>query len=122
MHQQHNQGSEILEPISNLWRTDRNRGYNDGSSIPMGSTQGMGCSYNRGVIAMAKKKKIQAKATLTAQVPSDPRWVVEMRDHFQRTGLYRAEDLQRVLGDPRDSVQVQIDTGRVLYSRFTSSK
>jgi hypothetical protein len=33
-----------------------------------------------------------------------PQWVTEMRDYYQQTGLYRARDLNRVLGDPRDQV------------------
>jgi hypothetical protein len=33
-----------------------------------------------------------------------PEWVVDMHDYHQKTGLYRAEDLDRVLGDPRDQV------------------
>jgi hypothetical protein len=31
----------------------------------------------------------------------------EMHDHFHQNRVYRAEDLQRVLGDPRDHVKVQ---------------
>jgi hypothetical protein len=33
-----------------------------------------------------------------------PEWVNEMRDCYRRTGLYRAGDLNRVLGDPREQV------------------
>jgi hypothetical protein len=35
---------------------------------------------------------------------ADPEWVVSMHRHYQRTGVYRAEDLNRVLGDPREQV------------------
>ena len=66
---------------------------------------------------MAKTRSKQTPI-LNQQTLSDPQWITEMRDHFQKTGIYRAEDLQRVLGDPRDSVQVQLDTGLVLHSRF----
>jgi hypothetical protein len=31
-------------------------------------------------------------------------WVRDMQEHFSKTGSYRAEDLQRVLGDPRKGV------------------
>ena len=41
---------------------------------------------------------------------SDPKWVAEMQDHFQRRGFYRAEDLERVLGDPRSHVRVKTTT------------
>jgi hypothetical protein len=34
-------------------------------------------------------------------------WIQEMHDHFRQRGFFRAEDLQRVLGDPRDHVDVQ---------------
>jgi hypothetical protein len=33
-----------------------------------------------------------------------PDWVSEMRDYYTRTGLYRAADLNRVLGDPREQI------------------
>lgn len=33
-----------------------------------------------------------------------PAWLREMHEHFQRTGCYRVEDVQRVLGDQRVSV------------------
>jgi hypothetical protein len=32
-------------------------------------------------------------------------WVDGMRRHFQQTGYYRAEDLERLLGDPRQSAE-----------------
>jgi hypothetical protein len=34
----------------------------------------------------------------------EPQWVTSMHVHYQRTGLYRAGDLDRVLGDPRKQV------------------
>jgi len=36
-----------------------------------------------------------------------PKWVSEMHEHFRQHGFYRAEDLQRVLGDPRECVEVR---------------
>jgi hypothetical protein len=37
---------------------------------------------------------------------SEPaKWVVEMHGHFQQSGSYRAVDLKRVLGDPRDKAE-----------------
>jgi hypothetical protein len=50
--------------------------------------------------------------------PSAPKWVEEMHDHFRRTGFYRAEDLQRVLGDPRDHAEIRV-SGTVPFN-FTS--
>jgi hypothetical protein len=35
-----------------------------------------------------------------------PEWMRGMFEHFNETGTYRAEDIQRVLGDPRQGVQI----------------
>ena len=35
-------------------------------------------------------------------------WLREMYDHRGRTGIYRPEDLQRVLGDPRKAVGLPV--------------
>jgi hypothetical protein len=51
----------------------------------------------RGMVAMAPMTKLDS---------GQPEWVIAMHEHFQRTGYYRAEDLQRVLGDPRESVRI----------------
>jgi hypothetical protein len=32
-------------------------------------------------------------------------WVDGMREHFQQTGYYRAEDLEQLLGDPRQPAE-----------------
>jgi hypothetical protein len=40
---------------------------------------------------------------------AEPEWVRDMREHFERTGTYRAEDLHRVLGDPADRVEIGPD-------------
>jgi hypothetical protein len=53
-------------------------------------------------------KKTVPKTAAVEQEPSAPRWVAEMHDHFRKTGTYRVQDLQRVLGDPRDSVEVPV--------------
>ena len=47
-----------------------------------------------------------AEQTISEQGPEEPTWVIDMRDHYHRTGYYRATDLERVLGDPRDGVEV----------------
>ena len=36
-------------------------------------------------------------------------WIREMRQHFNETGTYRAEDLRRLLGDPTQSVKLSPD-------------
>jgi hypothetical protein len=36
--------------------------------------------------------------------PRSPEWISEMREYYRRTGLYRAGDLNRVLGDPREQI------------------
>jgi len=40
-------------------------------------------------------------------IPPAP-WVVDMIDHYQRTGWYRPSDLRRLLGDPTKGVEVPI--------------
>ena len=39
-----------------------------------------------------------------AQPCGDPQWVRDMHRHVDKTGEYRARDLERLLGDPRKSV------------------
>jgi hypothetical protein len=41
-----------------------------------------------------------------AEQQSAASWVSGMRQHFQQTGYYRVEDLDRLLGDPRQSVEI----------------
>jgi hypothetical protein len=41
-----------------------------------------------------------------AEQHSAATWVSGMRQHFQQTGYYRTEDLDRLLGDPRQSVEI----------------
>lgn len=39
--------------------------------------------------------------TMTQAQTAEPAWVKLMREHYQVAGFYRAEDLERVLGNPR---------------------
>lgn len=39
-----------------------------------------------------------------------PKWLEDMHKHFGENGFYRSEDLQRVLGDPCESVQISAAT------------
>jgi len=36
----------------------------------------------------------------------EPDWIRQMREHYRRTGVYRVEDVRRVLGDPTKGVEV----------------
>ncbi len=54
---------------------------------------------------MAKQAIPAATAPVAEKQTSG--WVKEMQLHHQRTGEYRARDLERVLGDPRKSVEVK---------------
>ncbi len=47
------------------------------------------------------------QSTAAPEQATDPNWVKEMHDYFRQYGFYRAQDLQRVLGDPRDHLEVQ---------------
>lgn len=41
---------------------------------------------------------------MTAPILTNPDWALGMFEHFHQTGAYRAEDIQRVLGDPNEGV------------------
>lgn len=43
----------------------------------------------------------------------EPEWVTSMHEHYSRTGSYRTEDLDRVLGDPRKQVSGETATDLV---------
>jgi hypothetical protein len=53
----------------------------------------------------------------TATVPSQPQWVRSAQEHFHQTGYYRPEDLYRVAGDPRGSVEVTLTSDVELACR-----
>jgi hypothetical protein len=55
---------------------------------------------------MAKLKAQPERQTKSTE-NRDPEWVNEMHEHFRKHGFYRAQDLQRVLGDPRESVELR---------------
>jgi len=61
---------------------------------------------------MMKTKKDAPRPATKAAPAEQPAsgWLTEMHRHFQRTGAYRADDLQRVLGDPREGVEVEATT------------
>jgi len=42
-------------------------------------------------------------------------WVVQMQEHFAKTGTYRPEDLRRLLGDPNKAVQSGSKAGLSQY-------
>ena len=52
---------------------------------------------------MAKKPATE-KTQSVPESRSEPEWVVSMHAHYQKTGLFRTQDLDRVLGDPRKQV------------------
>lgn len=51
------------------------------------------------------KKKAAANVPQPAPKREAP-WVTAMHEHFGLNGSYRSEDLRRVLGDPRESVEM----------------
>ena len=58
-----------------------------------------------------KRKSVprRTRSQRPLSVPPQPEtrsleWVSEMRDYYRRTGLYRAADLNRVLGNPREQI------------------
>ena len=36
-------------------------------------------------------------------------WITNMREHHARTGNYRPQDIDRILGDPRDRAEVHVN-------------
>lgn len=62
---------------------------------------------------MTTKKATKKKLASKEQLPEKflpPQWVQDMHEYFREHGFYRAEDLHRVLGDPRESVHIQAST------------
>jgi hypothetical protein len=56
-----------------------------------------------------KRKSVPRRTQPLLSIPPQPEarspeWVSEMREYYRRTGLYRAGDLNRVLGDPREQI------------------
>jgi hypothetical protein len=52
-------------------------------------------------------RRTRSQRPLSASPPPivrSPEWASEMGDYYLRTGLYRAADLNRVLGDPREQI------------------
>jgi hypothetical protein len=41
---------------------------------------------------------------------SPPLWLLEMIEHYRRTGMFRPGDLQKIMGDPTKGVRFQPDT------------
>jgi hypothetical protein len=59
---------------------------------------------------MAPRRKVKSEAAAAPGPKAPPQqqtapWIAGMKQHFVQTGHYRPEDLTRLLGDPRDSVQ-----------------
>jgi hypothetical protein len=51
----------------------------------------------------AKMPKSKTSTPLPAQ-PQEAGWVTDMRAYYLRTGTFRTEDVQRVLGGPLEQV------------------
>ena len=63
-----------------------------------------------------KRKKVIAA---TAQLSTVPRqesaeWVKQMQSYYRQSGSYRAADVERVLGDARETVQAVVTDQAVL--------
>jgi hypothetical protein len=43
--------------------------------------------------------------TMSQDQKNEPNWVHLMREHYQVTGFYRPQDLERILGNPRSSFE-----------------
>lgn len=72
---------------------------------------------------MTKKRarQVQQKESpKPVHVEQEPAWVTDMHEHYRECGYYRTEDLERVLGDPRDSVAIQGD--ELVLTNFATRK
>ena len=49
-------------------------------------------------------KPLTPEEMLHRAVP--PEWVLEMHEHYAETGSFRIEDILRVLGDPKEGVDM----------------
>jgi hypothetical protein len=70
---------------------------------------------------MTDQPKRPEQPTCVQEQPPRPggEWIQKMHDHFRQKGFYRAEDLQRVLGDPREHVEVNtLEAVPANYRRF----
>jgi hypothetical protein len=41
-----------------------------------------------------------------------PEWLKNMREHYTANGFYRAEDVHRVLDDPRNGIGISVSSDR----------
>lgn len=72
---------------------------------------------------MTTKKALRKKPSPEKHLPEKsppPQWVQEMHNYFRENGFYRTEDLQRVLGDPRESVTVKSSVDLMQMSKQLS--
>lgn len=44
---------------------------------------------------------------------SEPDWIREMNEHFQKEGWFRPSDLLRLLGDPSEGVEVRTEESTI---------
>lgn len=49
----------------------------------------------------------------------DVRWMKALHQHYRRLRTFSAADVQRVLGDPRESVQIRLGNGSPQISRIS---
>lgn len=84
----------------------------------MGQAQDIGLGDSGDLVVATKLARKARKAKLAPANPPDTapdsqhhaaaHWVADMQGHFVQEGYYRSEDLVRLLGDPRDSLQVSV--------------
>lgn len=64
-----------------------------------------------------KKTITQVATGGTTVQDKTPEWIRAMHAHYNETGTYRAVDVQRVLGDPRKSVEGPVSSELAAASR-----
>lgn len=79
----------------------------------------MAIKRHRAAAPKARRSKARPVEIADVERHSMPAWVTSMHQHYQQTGFFRAEDLTRVLGDPRDAVEVRTST-EMCFSGYTA--
>jgi hypothetical protein len=70
----------------------------------------------------SKRDKAVGPAPSDVQAETPAAWVSEMHVHFNQTGFYRVQDVQRVLGDPRQGVTIRPETDLRWASRVPKKR
>jgi hypothetical protein len=72
---------------------------------------------------MKKSQANKGSPTRLGAAPSTegaPDWVTRMHKHYLKEGYYRPDDLERVLGNPRERLRIKTSDESVLSCKILS--